>query len=66
MDLNRYMSVLRMMLLAMNELDHETSLKTFIRLTIQYGSCINITANEVLEVLETKPIDKLIIRRDHG
>ena len=36
MELNRYLSILRKMLIAGDEVGHETSTKTLIRLTMQF------------------------------
>ncbi len=62
MELNRYMQVLRAIMMSSDEIGHETSTKTLIRLTMQYGAAIKIRPEEVLEVLEARPFERLIMR----
>ncbi len=60
MNFNRYNAVLRTITLTIDELEHPTSLKTFIRIAMQYGKRLHITTDEILEVLGTSPFTKVI------
>ncbi len=57
----RYALVLKMVIHTMDELgDKKASFEMFMRLTMQYGKKMDITTQEILEVLHLKPFDMII------
>ncbi len=60
MDFKRYCVVMRCIFMSAEELEKQTSFSTMIRITQQYGKRHDVTAREIIEVLDMNPSYHLI------